>query len=45
MGIAKVLTEVAAKDPGVIRVLDRLDAMSILRNEIITRVGKGRPQA
>lgn len=45
MGIAKALTEVAATDPGVSRVLDRLDAMTILRNEIITRVGKGRPQA
>ncbi|MEX3917847.1 hypothetical protein AB4Y43_16645 [Paraburkholderia sp. BR10872] len=44
VNVARALTEVAATDPGVSRVLDRLDAMTILRNEVITRLGKGRPQ-
>lgn len=45
VSVAKALTEVAMTDPGVSRILDRLDAMTILRNEVITRLGKGRPQA
>jgi len=45
INVAKVVSRVATTDPGVSRILDRLEAMTIMRNEVVRRMGKGKSQS